>query len=456
MANSNRRILDRNGNQFIPMNVEGQSYSDNFWSTTKVVTLACILLGGACIIAFLSSNQAKPAGWVIIFGGFLILAFYLFRYIIFEEKFYYKMYKELQGNEITTPAIFWNIASIKNTEDGAILTYADGKIGLLVKLDRDTITGKPADFEETHYDAISDFYREITKYGYSFVQLNIMEIAGKDPRLTELDKIPVKCTNDNIRKLVELQIGHIKNIAQNSLYESDYILIYSTDITKIDNIIPDTIETMFTVLEGAYLGYRIMGRRDIIELEKESFGIKYFNSTDASLNIYKNNVNSSNVPFRIHSICWEDDEVQELDNMRKHKLRNITDSISSERITLEEAKIKEQIYEKKVEETPVDFSRLSSVPTKTVKPRINIHKPSILNKPMQSNQQEQNQTWQTGQVNQQQNTNSNTAQGYEYTQNKETNTTNKKFNGFDDFEELDTLDSFNTFIDEDDDDIVDI
>lgn len=438
MANSYRRIIDRNGNQFIPMNVEGQSYNDNFWSTTKVVVLAGILLGGACIIAFLSSNQAKPAGWFIIFGGFLILAFYLFRYVIFEEKFYYKMYKELQGNEITTPAIFWNIASIKNTEDGAILTYADGKIGLLVKLDRDTITGKPADFEETHYDAISDFYREITKYGYSFVQLNIMEIAGKDPRLTELDKIPIKCDNDNIRKLVELQIGHIKNIAQNSLYESDYILIYSTDITKIDNIIPDTIEAMFTILEGAYLGYRIMGRRDIIELEKESFGIKYFNSTDASLNIYKSDVNSANVPFRIHSICWKDDEVQELDNMRKHKLRNITDNISLEKITLEEAKIKEQIYEKKVEETPVDFSNLSRIPGKPVKPKMYIPRPNILTKQSQPTKSINN----IGRVSNTQNNHmeQNINQGYGYNQN-----TYREF------------DNFNDFIDDiDDDDIVDI
>lgn len=447
MANSQRRILDRNGNQFIPMNVEGQSYNDNFWSTTKVVTLAGILLGGAGVIAFLSSNQAKPAGWLIFFGGYLLLAIYLFRYVIFEEKFYYRMYKELQGNEITTPAIFWNIASIKNTEDGAILTYADAKVGVLVKLDRDTITGKPADFEETHYDAISDFYKELTRYGYSFVQLNIMELAGKDPRLGELDKITAKCDNDNIRKLVELQVGHIKNIAQNSLYESDYVLIYSNDIAKMDHIISDTIEIMFSILEGAYLGYRIMNRRDLIELEKESFGVKYFNSTDASLNIYKNDANSANVPFRIHGIKWEDGEVQELDNMRKHRLRNITDNIVLEKLTLEEADIKGQIYEKKVEETPVDFSKLSSVPNNggrgrfgVPRPNVNIPRPNVnIRKPgnpgVQQTQQMNTQNQFTGHQNMMGNV-----------QTPQQTSMNNYINNFDSF------DDFN----EDDDDLIDI
>ena len=60
------------------------------------------------------------------------------------------MYKQLKESEITTPAIFWDIASIKDTIDGAILTYSDAKIGILLRIERDTITGKPPEFKETH------------------------------------------------------------------------------------------------------------------------------------------------------------------------------------------------------------------------------------------------------------------------------------------------------------------
>lgn len=440
MANSQRRILDRNGNQFIPMNVEGQNYSDSFWSTTKVVTLALIILGYAGIIAFLSSHQSDLGAWLIFLSGYSLIALYLFRYIIFEEKFYYKMYKELLGNEVTTPAIFWNIASIKNTEDGAILTYADAKVGVLVKLDRDTITGKPLDFEETHYDAISDFYKDLTTLGYSFVQLNIMEMAGKDPRLVELDKVVTKCDNENIRKLVELQVGHIKNIAQNSLYESDYILIYTHDITKIDNIISDVIETMFTILNGAYIGFRILNQRDLIDLEKESFGIKYFNSTDASLNIYKNELGSSNMPFNITGIVWDDGEEQILDNQRKNRLRNITTSIIREVLAPENANIKGQIYAKNEnkENNGIDFTKLSQVPTNNTRNRLNIPRPNInIPRPgIHNNQQVNNQ-----QVNNIQNN---------YNMN---NSNNQYYNNN---ESEDTQLYFNDDLLEEDDDIVDI
>lgn len=381
MANSQRRILDRNGNQFIPMNVEGQDYNDSFWDTKKVICLILTLFCGGALIATITSTPLTIAGILIYVGGYLLIASYIFRYVIFEEKFYYRMYKELKGNEITTPAIFWNIASIKNTEDGAILTYADAKVGVLVKIDRDTITGKPDDFEETHYDAISDFYRDLTGLGYSFVQLNVMEMAGKDPRLVELDKLAVKCDNDNIRKLIELQVGHIKNIAQNSLYESDYILIYSYDITRMDNIIPDVIEVMFTLLEGAYLGYKIMNQRDLIELEKESFGIKYFNSTDASLNIYKHDAASSSYPFHVTGIVWDDGHEQELDDVRKNRLRNITTALIRETVDYEGAKIKENIYEKvdkdKVD-VGIDFNKLGTIQgDNRGKGRIGIPRPNV-------------------------------------------------------------------------------
>jgi hypothetical protein len=363
MANSQRRILDRNGNQFIPMNVEGQGYNDNFWSTGKVVTLFLVVLIGVVMLVALPSSGYTTFGKLLFTVIYLLVSINCIRYIVFEEKFYYRMYKELQGNEITTPGIFWNIASIKNTEDGAILTYADAKIGVMVRIDRDTITGKPMDFEETHYDAISDFYKEIVNAKYSFVQLNVMEMAGKDPRLSEIDKVVGKCTNDNVRKLVQLQIGHIKNIAQNSLYESDYILIYSNDITKIDTIIPDVIELMFTILNGAYIGYKILNQREIIEYEKESFGIKYFNSTEASLNIYKGNAGSATAPFYISGILWNNGEEQELDNNKRSKLRYITSNIISENVSLRDAKIKERIYEpKKQENVGIDFNKLGQAP----------------------------------------------------------------------------------------------
>ena len=198
MANTKRRekYTDRNGKMIIPINVEGGQYNDSWFTTTKFVALIAVIAGLGFVINKISKG-ATAEGVIILLVTWFIASSFIVRYIIFEEKPYYKMYKQLIGNEVTTPATFWSVASIKDTEDGGIITYSDGKIAVCIKVDRDTITGKPNDFKEVHYDAISDFYKEIGSRGYSFVQMNIMETAGKDPRLSELTKIIPKSDNKN-------------------------------------------------------------------------------------------------------------------------------------------------------------------------------------------------------------------------------------------------------------------
>ena len=163
MANTKRRenYTDRNGNMLIPINVEGGNYSDNFITTPKLVCIFLILTSLAYILYKCSHGTKGLISWVVWLAIWGFVSSLAARFIIFEEKFYYRMYLDLKEHEITTPAIFWDIASIKDTDEGAIITYSDAKIAIMVKVERDTITGKTPDFKEIHYDAISDFYRDI-------------------------------------------------------------------------------------------------------------------------------------------------------------------------------------------------------------------------------------------------------------------------------------------------------
>lgn len=343
MANSERRYTDKKGNMFIPMNVEGGSWNENFMTTTKLTALGVSIFIAIALIAWLKGRYAGPSAYIIIMGSYLIAFQFVLRYIIFEERFYYKMYKELKESEITTPAMFWNIASIKESDDGAILTYADGKIGILVKLERDTITGKNKDFKEDHYDAISDFYKELTDRKYRFVQMNIMEQAGNDPRLSELDKLTHKNDNPNICKLMEKQIGYIKNITHRTLYESDYVLVYTNDMTRIDSIVNDTIESIYRIMDGAFIGFRIVQSRDIIEFIKEEYGVKYFNHTEATLSMFKSNTIMTKKPFEISEIEFSTGEVQNIGTKELNILNNITRGVADGTVDIDKVSIKESI-----------------------------------------------------------------------------------------------------------------
>lgn len=360
MANTSRRYIDQNGKMFIPMNVEGSSWEDNFITTPKLVVIG-LMLGSAVFMGFYLKENYSPLGsYIIFYALWFLICSLITRFYIFEEKYYYRMYKQLKESEISTPAVFWDIASIKDTRDGAILTYSDAKIGVLVRLDRDTITGKPPEFQEAHYDAISDFYKEIMQNKYNFVQMNIMEQAGNDPRLDELDKLVYGSDNPNIRQLMELQIGYIKNITHHTLYESDYILFYTNDLSKVDCIISDVIDMIYKILDGAYIGYRVLSARDIIEFMKEEYGVKYFNYAEATLTMFKKHGVNTRNPFELTKINYTDGDVQEVKSRDIIKINKMASDVLNGTLNISTISIKEALYPKeKQNNKKVDFDSLS-------------------------------------------------------------------------------------------------
>lgn len=367
MANTKRRAeyTDRMGKMFIPMNIEGGTWNEHFITTPKLVCIVGIVLSLVIFIIYLNSSQVSLLGYLIVLGAWFFISLLITRFIIFEEKFYYRMYLELKDNEISTPALFWDIASIKDDGNGAILTYSDAKIGVMVKIDRDTITGKDVDFKETHYDAISDFYKEVVTNNYSFVQMNIMEHAGKDPRLNQLSKLIYKNDNENICKLVEMQVGHIKNLVHKSLYESDYFLFYTSDITKVDTILQDVTDFIFKLLDGAFIGYEILSSRQIVDFIKEEYGVNYFNSTEASLLMFNKDVSTALTPFNITGILWADGEKQELNNREINRLRSMTSGVINGSSKNQNISLKNTIYRKdNKNRIGIDFDSLDDVPIK--------------------------------------------------------------------------------------------
>lgn len=324
MANSNRIYKNKNGNMFIPMNVEGGTWNEHFINVPKLVALGITIFLGVIIILRLGQVQATFGQYLTVILLYLFCAQLVIRYIVFEEKYFYKMYLKMKENEITTPALFWNITSIKETEFGDILIYSDGKIGVILKLERDTIVGGGDEHREAHYDAISDFYRDILNKRYSMVQLNLMETAGNDPRMENLNKLITKSDNRNIRRLMEMQIGYLKNIIHNTLYETEYILVYANDISRIDAITRDVSESAYKILSGGYTSFNFLKTKDIIELVKQLYGVKYFNHVDATLHIFKEHRGLGGQPFKITGIIFKDGRVKNVENLDLNSILKLT------------------------------------------------------------------------------------------------------------------------------------
>lgn len=364
MANTNRRYVDKNGNMFIPMNVEGASWDENFITTSKLVWIVCSLGAGFVMYLWLSGNYAPTSTYIFATIIYLFLLQLVIRYIVFEEKFYYKMYKQMKESQIATPAAFWNIASVKETMEGAILTFADAKIAILMRLERDTIIGKEEEFVEQHFDAISEFYNELVKRRYSFIQMNIMEPAGNDPRLHELSKlIDEGSDNPNVTKLIKMMTGYIRDITRKTLYESDYVMIISTDINRVDQIIDDAIECAYKIQDGAYLGYYILSSKEIIEFIKDEYGVGYFNLNEATLNMFRNNGVITDKPFKLLEVVYSDEVVQKLGSREVNKLRQLASCVNERTINQKDISIRKTLFVKqnKNNNSGIDFESLGEL-----------------------------------------------------------------------------------------------
>lgn len=286
--NSKRLRMNEQGRMFIPMNVEGGGYDENFFSTPKLITAGLLVLVLVILIATLASpeNRLSALGKVLTVLLYLFIASFVVRYVIFEERYYFKMYKKMLANQNPTTAVFWRIAAIRDTVRGGILRYSDGKYGAILKLERDSIIGKNSEFRESHFDALSDFYKELALRKLAFVQLNMMERADNDSRIPALDTLILNEPNANLKKVLQLELGYIKNRSRETLYETDYILVYTTKLERVDSLISDIQSCASILLDGAYSGFEILGQREIIDLHKEIFGIGYFNLSEASINTF--------------------------------------------------------------------------------------------------------------------------------------------------------------------------
>jgi hypothetical protein len=115
----------------------------------------------------------------------------------------------------------------------------------------------------------------------------MMERADNDDRLDKLASKVASTSNQNMKKLLELQVGHLRNTTRNSLYESDYYLIYTDRAERFDNITRDVEDCLEYVLNGSYNGYYELDKRETIEVHKELIGVSYFDYNSATVNTFR-------------------------------------------------------------------------------------------------------------------------------------------------------------------------
>ena len=374
---------------FFPKTIDGASNDPGFITGTKIGIIIAVIMVNFIVFSSLMNGFDSGLMITIKMAFMIFISQFIVRYLVLNERYYYNMYVKMKETADTTPATFWKIVDRTDKNNGCVVTFDDTSVGVYVKLERDSIVGKTADFKEEHYDAVSDFFRELNKNNFKYISMNIMETAGKDPRLPELDNLVNKAEfNENLEKLIGKQVAYIKSITRVTNYESEYILIYSDKMDMGDEIIDKVEDILYTLTNGAYSGYYILRSDEIDTLIKERYGVMMFDSSMATLSVYDKSRNMAR-PFKIKALVHSNGELEkyyteeEKALMEKNKLKeqhkatkhkalkshkdsnkSLEGSISKEKVKMKKdnmeevgkGKVKEKVEVRKKEEMVKDGS----------------------------------------------------------------------------------------------------
>jgi hypothetical protein len=318
LTNSKRRPPNRGGKMFMPLPFGVNVTDEGFFTFPKLLATVVIIILGIVMFSLIS----KQYGWSAPkhATAYIVCVYVLsviFRYGVLEESYYYRLYKKMKENRVSAPSVFWDIASITDSQRGTYVTYSNLTVGVFVKLYRATTAGKPADFEETHYNALSDFYNFLNANGYKFVQMNVMESASKDKRLSRLDDLVNNPENENLKRLMDIQTSHIKAVSRVTLYETEYLIIRAEkDYAGI--LLDDLPKAMQILKKGAFSSYDILDSREIGDLFKEMYGVRHFDAAQACLRIFGGAESSA---FKIVKIYYADGSARDLEEEEARRKR---------------------------------------------------------------------------------------------------------------------------------------
>ena len=335
--NSQRRRRDASGRTFMPKNMDIGDRQDSFMSTPKLFMLVGIFLIFVVWFLWAGTIGLSKFGYMVTGVPVLFIVQLIVRYGIFQEKYYYKIWQRDKQLGNPTASAFWNVASIRTSSLGDVLVFADLKIGCVLELEKDTIIGRASDNQEKHYDAWSEFYKALNLKDYSFVQLNIMEPAGKDVRLQELSDIAVSSPNAGVQMVLEASVGYMKEISRATLNERDYILVYTKKTSKMDTIVEDAIEFGSKLLEGSYAAVKVLSSKEAFNVMRDLWNVNVFNGIEAQMDVYRHAGYKIEEPLKVVTIFKDNFNTQiELDKKATDRLKKASKLLDNSRISVAE------------------------------------------------------------------------------------------------------------------------
>ena len=274
------------------------------------VALIVAVIGVFVIFALYFNTEVEPAGINILYGSIaLILVSVIVRIILLKENKYRKEYTELLDNDYEGNSnLFWGIFDI-GEEYPYICHFANGRVGIFVRLEKDVIIGKESNEEYKHYEAISDAYNLVGNSAVDMVHIDYMDNVGRDERMglafTELDK----CENPDIKDVMRDLYNHLQMQMDEmvSTYDIYLFLMRGSNISSFEYNVRSILQRF---LDANYNSYTILSSEGIIEVCKSLYNLYDFSAMSASRAVFGGGVRGVR-PIRVYRGSGAVDEIGE-------------------------------------------------------------------------------------------------------------------------------------------------
>lgn len=241
---------------YVPLSIDTvEARKGNYFLSNKKMFFAVMLF--LPIFIPLAILMDIGAGWIpliIVAGIYMLIYFYVARFLIFEEKRLRKMVRELDDNKVSGIEHFWEVDKIGGgkEDDGTIYYSFKGSAtgttrGLVVMMDRGSVIGVPKGHYKTFRRTKEQFLRRL-------------HLSGLDVQWYEMQKRPELQSSliDHANKLSNLDNKYLQTLLKlqlniNTVYSMgdqqryvDYVVVkrekHSKDFKRVlQTIIEETL-----------------------------------------------------------------------------------------------------------------------------------------------------------------------------------------------------------------------
>lgn len=230
---------------YIPVSIHSSEFgkTNYFLSPKKLFLMFLSVLALVALIWSLAKLEAGVIMYLIVLGIYLVISFYFYRFIIFEEIDLKKKLSRIEKNRYTDAGYFYNINTIeKEGVNNGKITYSRDKdnqvrSAFIVSFDRSSIVNMPEGTQQAYLQAKTKFLKNVHANNLDVRIYHQKERAEIPIGLRDLERRVAQEDRKYLKMAATLQLNVWRDtlLRAESIY-NDFYMLSNRDVNGLTNL----------------------------------------------------------------------------------------------------------------------------------------------------------------------------------------------------------------------------